>query len=154
MPTPLKHSQNMKKHLTKAEKQARQAAEHSLEKEKRAYMRPPAWLSAQAKEIFQTTVRRLRSYHLLEAVDIDLLANYADAIARYQDGARQLNANSEPKEMQTVQAWSRIALTYADKLGFSQTARARLARRKAQQEPADPMAELLNEVSEFVNGGG
>lgn len=152
MPTPLKHSQNMTKHLTKAEKAARQAAECMLEPGKRAYMRAPAWLSIEARHIFQTTARRLRGFKLLEAVDIDLLANYADALARYQSAVRVLTEESDVKEIQAAQAWSRIALAYADKLGFSQTARTRLARRKAERAPADPMEQLLGEVNDFVNG--
>ena len=152
MPTPLKHSQNMTKHLTKAEKQARQAAEASLQTGKRVYLRPPSWLSKEAKQIFQNTKKRLKGFDLLEAVDIDLLAQYADALARYQEAVRCLTPLSETREVQACQAWSRIALTYAEKLGFSQNARARLARRKAEKEPLDPMEALLDDVTDYVNG--
>ena len=152
MPTPLKHSQNMKKHLTKAERTARQAAEAGLEPGKRTYMRAPAWLSDPARKIFRDTVKRLKGFDLLEAIDTDLLANYADAMARYQEGVQSLSPLSQPKDITAVQDWSRIALTLADKLGFSQTARARLARRRAQDEPLDDMERLLNDVDDFVNG--
>ena len=152
MPTPLKHSQNMKKHLTKAERAARTTAEAGLEHGKRTYMRAPGWLSEPAVKIFRDTVRRLKGFDLLEAIDTDLLANYADAMARYQAGVQSLSPLSQPKDITTVQAWSRIALTLADKLGFSQTARARLARRRAEEEPLDDMERLLNDVDDFVNG--
>ena len=152
MPTPLKHSSNQRKHLTKAEKSARQAAEATLESSKAPYLPAPAWLSKEARTVFNNTKRRLRSFNLLEPVDIDLLALYADAVTRYQAGIQTLGPQSNVKEIQAVQAWSRISLTYADKLGFSQTARARLARRKAGEAAAvDPMAALLGEVNDFIN---
>lgn len=154
MPTPLKHSKNMRKHLTKAERAARQAAESGLERDARVVLRAPKWLSKEARVIFRSTVRRLREYDLLEAVDTDLLAMYADAVDRYQQGVKGLTPESGPKEIQAVQAWSRMALAYADKLGFSQTARARLARRKAQEGPLDPMDALLGEVTDFVKEAG
>jgi P27 family predicted phage terminase small subunit len=162
MPTPLKHSENMKKHLTKAELEARQQAESGLQREKRVYLKAPKWLSEEAREIFNQTKKRLKGLDLLEPVDIDLLANYADAMARYQEGVKRLDPADDLKEpllitdtrlINAIQAWSRIALAYAEKLGFSQNARARLARRRAKTEPVDPLAQMLDNVSEFVNHG-
>ena len=154
MPTPLKHSTNQRKHLTKLERESRQAAEVALESKRAVRLTPPEWLSDEARKIFKTTRQRLRDFDLLEPVDIDILALYADALARYQSGVKTLTEGSSPKEIQAVQAWSRMAMTYADKLGFSQTARARLARRKAVEEPIDPMEQLLGEVTDFMNGSG
>lgn len=143
----------MRKHLTKNELSARRAAEQGLEHGKRAYMRAPVWLSDEARDVFKLTVKRLRGFDLLEQADIDMLAMYADAVARYQAGVKLLTAESDTKEITAVQAWSRIAMTYADKLGFSQTARARLARRKAVETPPDDLEQLLAEVTEYVNKG-
>ncbi len=158
MPTPLKHSSNMRKHLTKTERESRERAEAGLVSERQAYLRAPAWLSKEARVVFQNTKRRLRHYDLLEVVDIDLLALYADAVARYQAAVKDLTPAAEVKTIQAAQAWSRISLAYADKLGFSQTARARLARKKAQAEPVDPLEQLLggviDDVTDFVNGEG
>lgn len=151
MPTPLKRSENMRKHLTKNEISARKSAEAGLASGKRAYLRAPGWLSKEARQVFSDTKRRLRDFELLEAADIDLLALYADAVVRYQQGVKRLEPEAEAKEIQVVQAWSRIALTYADKLGISQTARARLARRRAVETPADDMEQLLADVTDFVN---
>lgn len=153
MPTPLKHTRNMRKHLTNAERESRERAEGALERGK-AQLRPPTWLGDTARKIFQTTKRRLHHYDLLEAVDIDMLAMYADALARYQDAIQGLGLDADVKSVQAAQAWSRIALTYADKLGFSQTARARLARRKAMEEPKDEMESLLDDVNLYLNGDG
>ncbi len=154
MPTPLKHSRNMTKHLTKSERESRQTAESALEHKRQVRIMAPAWLSGEARKVFQTTRRRLRDFDLLEPVDIDLLAMYADAVVRYQEGVKTLGPLSEAREIQAVQAWSRIAMAYAEKLGFSQTARARLARRRATEEPLDPMEQLLGQVTDYVNGDG
>jgi len=143
----------MSKHLTKAELEARQKAEAQLKRTKRTYLKPPKWLSKEAWQIFQDTKKRLKGLDLLEPADIDLLANYADAQARYQKGVKHLNLASDTKEVQAVQAWSRIALAYADKLGFSQTARARLARRRAQEEPLDEMEEVLSGAKDLLRNG-
>ncbi len=152
MSTPLKLAENMTKHLTKAELEARQKAEAGLTKAKRVYLKAPKWLSKQARQIFQDTKKRLKGLDLLEPADIDLLANYADAQARYQEGVKHINLQSDTKEINAVQAWSRIALAYADKLGFSQTARARLARRRAQEEPLDDMDAVLEGIHIMRNG--
>jgi P27 family predicted phage terminase small subunit len=153
MPTPLKRSENMTGHLTKNQISARKRAEAGLQTGKRAYLRAPSWLSEDARQVFGETKRRLKEYELLEAADIDLLAMYADMVVRYREGVKRLSAESEPKEITAVQAWGRMAMTYADKLGFSQTARARLARRRAQETPPDDMEQLLDDVSEYLNGG-
>lgn len=151
MSTPLKHSENQKKHLTKAERAARRQAESGMECGKRAYLRAPGWLSSEARKIFNTYKKRLRGYELLEAVDIDLLAMMADALAKYQAGQKTLTSESDVKEIQALQAWSRIAMVYADKLGISATARARLARRRAIETPPDDMERLLSDVTNYVN---
>ena len=121
MPTPLKTTENMRKHLTKSEREARQGAEASLQREKRAYLKAPEWLTAEAKRVFEDTRRRLRGLKLLDTADVDLLAMYSDAIARYQSSVKEIGTTIGGA--QVAQAWSRVALSYADKLGLSPTAR-------------------------------
>jgi phage terminase small subunit len=141
MPTPLKRTENMTKHLTKAEKQVRQAAEVSLRR-KRVVVKAPAWLGENARKVFEATKKRMRGLDLLDNVDVDLLAVYCDAVVKYQ-------TETDTKDKQ---AWSRIILSYAEKLGISQSARARLAKKKAEQIPPDDMELLLDEVRDYVNG--
>jgi len=149
MSTPLKTTPNMRKHLTVAERSARENAEQSLQRG-RVQIRAPRWLGDVAREIFDVTKRRLRGLGLLDTVDADLLALYADAIAKYQ--AAIIDHDAKPE---TAQAWSRVALAYAEKLGISPSARARLARQRAEKAVAvDPMDALLGEVAEYVNGAG
>ena len=143
----------MKKHLTKAELQARKAAESGLEQGKRVRIDAPDWLGEEALKIFKSTRRRLKNYDLLELVDIDLLAIYADAVARYQAAVKALMVISSTEDIKTAQAWSRIAKTYADKLGFSQTARARLARKKAKAVETDELENFFDDVEDSLNDG-
>jgi phage terminase small subunit len=141
MPTPYKTTDNMNKHLTKAEREARQAAEGGLRGE-RTQLRAPKWLSEDARKVFDATKRRARNYGVLESVDADLLALYANAVVEARD-------TEDPKD---AQAWSRVVLSYAEKLGLSATGRARLAKKKAEQAPMDDLEALLGDVTDYVNG--
>jgi len=140
----------MHKHLTKAELAARQTAEGGLRREKRVVLHVPKWLRPEARKIFEATRRRLRGLEILDPADVDLLALYSDAIFRY----RELIGAAHPadtKEITAAQAWSRLALSYAEKLGISASARARLARRKADAAPKDEFELLLDEAADSAN---
>ena len=151
MPTPLKTIANIRKHLSKAERQSRQAAERNLQRSRRVTLKVPDWLSDDAKTIFQNTKKRLHGLDVLTSADADLLAMYSDAIARYQAGIKTLVGDVAPNEITAVQAWSRLALSYAEKLGISPTGRARLAKKKTEERPQDEMEALFAEVNEFTN---
>ncbi len=150
MPTPHKTTENMRKHLTKAELAARKGAESGLKREKRVVLHVPKWLGAEARKIFQATRRRLRGLEILDPADADLLALYSDAIYRYRELINAAHP-ADTKEITAAQAWSRLALSYAEKLGISASARARLARRKAEQPPPDDMELILDQVQDYVN---
>lgn len=150
MPTPLKSTQNMTKHLTKVELETRKAVEGQLSR-RRVYVKAPAWLDKDALAIFEKTKKQLRGLGLLDNTDAELLGLYADAIARYKVTVRGSAVAVDPKTATAAQAWSRLALSFAEKLGISATARARLARKKAEQTP-DDFENLLDDVSDFVNG--
>lgn len=84
----------------------------------------------------------MKPLKLLDNVDADLLAMYSDAVVNYKD-------TTDPKDKQ---AWSRLALSYAEKMGISATGRARLAKKTAEQQQEDEFEQLLGEVEEYVNG--
>ncbi len=154
MPTPLKTTPNMRKHLTKAELTARQNAEsqQAPNQKKRVSIIAPAWLSDEARKIFDWQKRKLRDQGVLDPADADLLGLYADAIARYQASLHELvGPLVDPRSSAVAQAWSRLALSYAEKLGIGPNARARLAKKKAESQPVDPMAALLSDVENYVN---
>ena len=142
MPTPPKNLQNMRKHLTKAERQSRESAEVSLQRPTRTSIFAPKWLSEEARKVFDTTKRRMKPLKLLDNVDADLLAMYSDAVVQYKDA----------QDVKDKQAWSRLALSYAEKMGISATGRARLAKKTAEQQQMDEFESLLDEVEDFVNG--
>lgn len=128
-------------------------AENALHSTGRVVVKAPEWLSEDARRVFERTKRQLRNLGLLESCDVDLLALYSDAVARYREAAQAIDPG-DPKTAQAAQSWSRLVLSYAEKMGISATGRARLARKNAEQEaPIDDMEVLLNDVTEFVNGG-
>jgi len=160
MPTPLKTTPNMRKHLTKAELTARQNAESEQSpKDKSAANQvnivAPAWLSDEARKIFNWQKRKLRNQNVLDPADADLLGLYADAVARYHASLFELvGPLVDPRSSAVAQAWSRLALSYAEKLGIGPNARARLAKKKAEGQAISPMAALLSDVENYVNDDG
>lgn len=160
MPTPLKTSDNIRKHLTNAERAAREAAEGTLKRTKRPQLRCPKWLDADARQIFEDTKKRLKGLELLDNADVELLGIYCDAVAKYRAASKMLamlGENGLPlagkDEIESCRSWARLIGSYAEKLGLTPTARARLAKRKAEQGPEDPLEQLLamDEVTDFVN---
>jgi len=156
MPTPLKDSRNMKKHLTKAERKARESAEAGMRRTGRVRITAPAWLGDDARKVFESTKRKLRDLDLLDPADVHMLALYSDAIVKYQEAVKILTPG-DPKHAQAAQAWSRLALSFAEKMGISATGRARLARKKAERAAPDELEQLLDgafvdDVNDFLNG--
>lgn len=160
MPTPLKTIENIKKHLTNAERDARQHAEGELKRAKRPQLRCPKWLDDDAREIFMETKKRLKGLELLDNADVELLGIYCDAVAKYRIASEQLARVdkdgillADKDDIAACQSWARLVAGYAEKLGLTPTARARLAKRKAEREPMDPLEQLLDDVTDFVNDG-
>lgn len=187
MSEPLKRIENQVGHRTKAERNRRERAEESLRRATRINMRAPEWLSAEAREVFEKTKRRMRGLEVLDTADIDVLALYADAVCQYRRGQRMVELALRTMEAQAerrkasgeayagqeeddqaevkrilVQAekaelmmlqWSRVVISYAEKLGISANARARLARKKATREEPDELEALLDEFMGAAKGG-
>jgi len=129
------------KHWTKAEVEARRAEAESLSREKPARMYTPKWLDDDARRVWRATIRRLRGLELIDSLDTDLLALYCDAVSKYKriSAAEQLTDDDH----KALQAWARLILSYADKLGLSPNGRARLAKRRAEQQ-VDQFAEAFD----------
>jgi len=142
----------MRKHLTNAEKDARQLAEEKLVRGKRVYVKAPAWLGEDAMLIFERTKRRMRTLGILDDLDADPLALYASAQAKYISMMKSIEPG-DTKGMTVAQGWSRLAQSWAEKLGITPQARARLAKKAAEQQPADDLEQLLNDVVDYVNEG-
>ena len=158
MPTPLKTSENIRKHLTKAERAARQRAEAEIGRKGRTNIRCPSWLDDESKKIFAETKRRLKGLDLLDSADAELLGIYCDAVFKYRSASRlvsRLDDEGLPMatkdDLAACQAWARLIVAYAEKLGITKTARARLAKRKAEPKPSE-FDQLLDGVNEYLSG--
>lgn len=162
MPTPPKTLENIKKHLTNAEKEARQNAEGELKRKKRPQLRCPKWLDDDAREIFEETKKRLKGLEMLDNSDVEMLAQFSNAVAIGRALSNIVHRISKKgvllassDDMKAYQAQVRLIKMYASEIGLTPTARARLAKRKAEREPLDPLAQLLDmeEVRDYVNDG-
>jgi P27 family predicted phage terminase small subunit len=160
MPTPPKTIENIKKHLTNAERAARQQAEGEVTRHKRPQLRCPKWLDDDARKIFEETKKRLRGLQLLDNADVEMLGIYSDAVAKYRMASQRLSRVDKDDvllatedDIKACQSWARLIASYADKMGLTPTARARLAKRKAEREPLDPLEQLLDDVTDYVNDG-
>jgi len=138
MPEPLKSVDKQTGHRTKAERAAREKAEESMTRKSTTRMRAPAWLSDAALEEWRFVLRRAKGIELLDPLDTTLLAVYCDAAAKYRqasEGLVVIGKDGEPvasdDAIKSRQSCGRRLLQYADKLGLSRSARARLAKRRA-----------------------
>lgn len=125
------------KHWTEAEVAARQEAADKLKRKKAADLKPPDWLSKDALAIWREKLKQVAGLNasnaLLDVLDTELLAVYCDAYVQYRDTATK--KKKEPNDIKDLQAWSRIIQNYAERLGFTPSARARLVKKLADDKP-------------------
>ena len=100
----------------------------------------------------------MRGLELLDNADVEMLGIYCDAVAKYREASERLTRVDKDglivgtdDDIKACQSWARLVASYAEKLGLTPTARARLAKRKAEKGPLDEMEQLLDVVTEFVN---
>ncbi len=156
MPTPVKSLDNMSKHLTKAEIEERSAAEQMLPTR---VIRKPKLISQDkaALKHWNRIVRDMEGLDILDVLDTDALAIYCAKLARRDDLQVQyliwrdkFYADPENATLKTMskisdalQSIEREILAYASKLGLTPESRARLAKRIAEQDEADPDDDLF-----------
>lgn len=138
------------KHWTAAETAARQVGQEAAQRKNRVRLKPPVWLSEDAMAVWKEIVKKLRGIELLDNLDAELLAVYCDAIVHYRECSARLSqpARGEDGEppapiddlIKAMQAWARIVVSYAEKLGLTPGGRARLAKKKA-EKILDPFSE-------------
>lgn len=121
------------KHWTQAEVAARQAAAEGMKRKTRIVMKEPDWLSDEARKVWKKVRRDVASLELLDNLDAEMLAIYCDAVVKHREASRALTVASTDEAIKAVQAWARLVASYADKLGFTPAARARLAKKKADE---------------------
>ena len=99
MATPVKKAENMKKHLTIAEREKREQAEQELERRFVRLIAPKRVKEDPAANAYwKSTIARMKGLTLLDNVDTDLLASYCLARARedaLRDDYEQLREKTE-----------------------------------------------------------
>ena len=165
MPTAAKTVAAMGKHLTKAEIEAREAAESGVIPQRdEVKLEIPNIVKKDsiAKKYWISILKRMEGLSILDDLDSEMLSGYCLQLARRdrlvalhlkmtKDTAKEKDAELSLKlidKLDTLTAkLSKLdtsLLTYADKLGLTPTGRARLAQKRAETEnqAADPDADL------------
>ena len=156
MPTPVKSLDNMSKHLTQAELEARGAQEAVMPS--RTPKKPKLILRDKAAgKHWSRILHAMDGLEIIDILDTDALGIYCAKLARRDDlqaeyleqRGRYAAAPDDPTlkimialsgELQSIE---RDLLAYAGKLGLTPESRARLAKRMAEQEENDPDADLF-----------
>lgn len=145
MPANVKRSENLEKHQTKAEIQARQAAEAAILPDRAGCPKPPRTLNKDpaAKRYWKSILERMEGLAILDDLDGEMLAVYCAALSRRDSLhtlCRTLMAEMEQTEapgerlelvnkldtiLSKLQAHEKILLSFADKLGMTPEARVR-----------------------------
>ena len=147
MPTPADHPNvdadkktKGRKHRTRAEIQARKAAADALSRAKAVTLKPPVWLNAKAKTIWNRKVKEIAGLNspdtLLDTLDGDVLAVYCDNLASYSDLARK-NGKTTLEEHKIKQTYTLRIIGAAERLGFTPASRARLIKKTAEDPEQD-----------------
>lgn len=166
MPANVKSADAMTKHLTKAEKSAREAAEKSCLPDRMKAMKMPKSLSGDkvGQGYWRSILKRMEGLGILDELDAEMLAVYCSSLAR-KDSLSALcrglidQADAEPdlemrfelianidSVLNRLQAHEKTLLSYANVLGLTPEARARLARKRAAAEAeADPDGDLFGD---------
>jgi P27 family predicted phage terminase small subunit len=121
------------KHWTASEIAARQEAADKLARKTESRLIPPSWMSKKAREVWDQKIKQVdglkAANELLDVLDTELLAIYCDACVQYRETAELKTKTSD--DIKALQAWSRIVNSYAERLGFTPTSRARLVKKIA-----------------------
>ena len=163
VPSAVKSSANMTRHMTQAELGARrQAEEEVMPRRQRPKLKKPGFIAGNkaANAYWNQILKRMEGLALLDDLDSEMLAGYCSMLARRDQTivladqlAQRLGvADMEPGEVLEamgklnvlhgrLQALERTLLQYAEKLGLTPSGRVRLAQKRAQAaaEPEPPI---------------
>ena len=123
------------KHWTKDEIERREEAAQAYQRADDATLTPPDWLSDGAIAIWEKKLAEIAGLNagteLLDALDSEILATYCDAVHNYAELSKVQNKSADTYKV--MQAYNRIILAQADKLGFTPAARNRLIKVRADE---------------------
>lgn len=143
---------NGRKHLTKQEIQARREGEARLRPPADA-VKPPSWLSKEARKVWRRAVASLGPLDILTNADVEQLAVFCDAVARYAECSRIIEREGlivegarGPMQHPAAVAQAKYAAIVArlgSKFGLDPSGRASLAIPKGEDKPKDRFEELF-----------
>jgi len=132
------------KHWTAAEVESRQKAADGMKRKTKVSLRAPDWLGVDALRVWRRVRKQTVGLEILDNLDGEMLAIYCDAVANYQLTSKKLiieddngDLLSNEESIKLAQSWARVVAAYSDKLGLSPAARARLAKKRADDEADD-----------------
>ena len=155
MPTPVKNLDNMSKHLTRDEIEARALYQAAALPSRRPKKPKLITQDKAASRHWARILKDMQDLEIIDVLDTDALAIYCAKLSRRDRlqeeylqlvAAENLDLNvirSSVKLSEALQAAEREILAYASKLGLTPESRVRLAKRLADQEDADPDADLF-----------
>lgn len=148
---------NGRKHLTKAETEARRAAEVKAPPPKTKRVKPPAYLPESLHKKFRTLAKQLIEIGILAEIDYDCLARYLLAEQAYLAVTEQVNRAIAGGAITLLDDLSKTQTRYfnqcdraAAALGLTISSRCRLVVPKPPKDEAedDPMTKMLRERAE------
>ena len=140
------------KHLTKAETEARRAAEVKAPKPKGKRVKPPAYLPESLHKKFRSLAKQLIEIGILAEIDYDCLARYLLAEQAYLAVTEQVNRAIANQAISLLDDLSKTQTRYfnqcsraAADLGLTISSRCRLVVPKPPEDPAagDPINAVL-----------
>lgn len=133
---------NGRKHMTKAEEDARRDQEVRVPKAKTA--KPPKWLAEDLRKAFRALGKQLIAVGLYTDLDADTLGRYVVAHHQWVKATEQVEAALQEDNLEQVTAWSRLQDTYfkqarncATDMGLTVSSRCRLVIPAAMRQEAD-----------------
>ena len=157
MPTPVKSLDNMSKHLTRAEREAREGQEDKTMPARKPKKPGLITKDKAAAKHWARILKDMADLDILDVLDSDALGiycaklarrddlqeHYLDVRARYAEAKESSVLRTMVKLSSELQSIERELLAYASRLGLTPESRTRLARKQAEQEEDDPDWDLF-----------
>ncbi len=152
MPTPAKASENMTKHLTAEQKQAREQAEQGVKPVRsQVKLKKPSWIKPKslAAKFWASILKRMEGTAILDDLDVEVLGLYCAQLQERELLQSDLTAAREAEEPdldlimalnKQINAKDGRIKEYASELGCTPSGRVRLAQKRS-AAAADPVTD-------------
>lgn len=124
------------KHWTKSELESRERVESTMRRSAVRLIKPK-WLTDDAIKVWERTRKQAVEIGIIDNLDAEMLGVYCDVVVKYGKLSETVSKSGEIESdsVKLLQSYARLIAQYADKLGFTPAARARLAKRMADEPP-------------------